>query len=155
MAPLTMSVLRVAMVCSHAYRASPFITSNDRRGRCTLTRRPCWTNSMQMSDPRLRLAMLSSKAECVSTCGGMPFPGMYSLTVSWSGTHRISLGSLCSADHVPLACAAVANSGTDVYTGLAVVPTVPAAGLTRAVQFCDNGVQAGFVCFAALAPYGA
>uniref|UniRef100_A0A182USV5 Uncharacterized protein n=1 Tax=Anopheles merus TaxID=30066 RepID=A0A182USV5_ANOME len=71
-----------------SYRLSPDIIRSDRDGKSTQTAFPeegC-LNSITTSLPRERDSMGSSKALCVSTCGGIPCPGSYWFTVSWSGT---------------------------------------------------------------------
>uniref|UniRef100_A0A182TEQ9 Uncharacterized protein n=1 Tax=Anopheles melas TaxID=34690 RepID=A0A182TEQ9_9DIPT len=82
------SILRGVIPCVQSYRLSPDMIRSDRDGKSTQTafsEEGC-LNSITTLLPRERDSMGSSKALCVSTCGGIPWPGSYWFTVSWSGT---------------------------------------------------------------------
>mmetsp|Transcript_23807 Transcript_23807/g.56388 ORF Transcript_23807/g.56388 Transcript_23807/m.56388 type:complete len:288 (-) Transcript_23807:716-1579(-) len=88
-APSTVSVIRLTIMCSKRYRASPDRTARDRGGRCTSFLLPVppesttSRNSMTVPPPSVMIRSPSPKAVRVSTWPPMPCPGVYSFTVSW------------------------------------------------------------------------
>uniref|UniRef100_A0A182TC87 Uncharacterized protein n=1 Tax=Anopheles maculatus TaxID=74869 RepID=A0A182TC87_9DIPT len=78
------SIFRGVIPCVQSYRLSPPIISSDLAGKSTHTCFPeegC-LKSITMSLPSESDSIGSSKALCVSTCGGIPCPGSYWFTVS-------------------------------------------------------------------------
>jgi hypothetical protein len=74
--PSTLSNFRVAMLWYQQYRASPLKTTPHLGGKKTCLSVPSnFLKVITQPDPRLTLANAGIKAECVSTCGGIPSPG--------------------------------------------------------------------------------
>mmetsp|Transcript_51585 Transcript_51585/g.154866 ORF Transcript_51585/g.154866 Transcript_51585/m.154866 type:complete len:263 (+) Transcript_51585:866-1654(+) len=108
--PSTVSVLRLTMACSHMYRASPDMRQRDRGGRWTnfllpsspliaessapgpFPSPPTRRNSMTIPPPSVIDISPSPKAEGVSMCDPMPWPGLYSFKVSWLMSGKVREG---------------------------------------------------------------
>jgi len=71
--------------CAQAYRASPAMTSSDRRGSSSARRSPSRRNSITVPPARESDRMGPANAECVSICADRPTPAGYSFTVTCGG----------------------------------------------------------------------
>lgn len=80
------SLFRLGILCFHLYLASPDRIIRDRLCKAISTFWSPFSKFIRAGDPKLKLTTTSPNSPIWSICGLIPWPGSYSLTISWSNS---------------------------------------------------------------------